>query len=99
MQQFEALWRARRRGWMCRKDCQNSHSKRSTSSTAATNGLDREAVLFCIAVIYPCIAIPGGSRFGRLAEKIVRMSTSSGENADVTAAPDIIVAYRHSGTT
>lgn len=63
MQQSEALWKVRRVGPMCRRSCQSSHSKRPIESSAAIDGLERGAVLYCI-VYPPLVAIPVGTDLG-----------------------------------
>ena len=45
MQQSEALWRARKRGGMCRRNYQSSHSKRRTDSCAAIDSEEVGGVL------------------------------------------------------
>ena len=45
VQQSEALWRARKRGRMCRRNYQSSHSKRRTDSCAAIDNQEVGGVL------------------------------------------------------
>ena len=54
MQQSEVSWRAKRRGRMCRRNCQSLHSKRRTDSCAAIDDQEGGAVLKCNAEY--CIA-------------------------------------------
>ena len=45
MQPSEALWRARKRGRMCKKNYQSSHSKRRSDSCAAIDSQEVGGVL------------------------------------------------------